>query len=488
MFEYRVWHVVLVGVVAALSAVCRDSVGAEIGHLQGEMAGEVTAHGVILQSRLTQSEIGADGDVPGAVGAARFEIAEDRGFDGARLTPWVRADAEYDYVVKTKISGLAPGTRYFYRLLFGPNREDVRRGPVRSFKTLGGREANEPTSFVVVTGMNYAFFHHGRNGKPETAYQGADKQMGYPALAAIRELKPDFFVGTGDNVYYDHPAKGRATEPIAMRKKWHEQFVQPRFVELFTDVPTYWEKDDHDHRYNDNDNSGDKPPSSELGIRIFKEQVPITDPGDPDAVTYRTHRVSRLLQIWLVEGRDYRSPNKSPDGPEKTLWGKTQRAWLQQTLLESDAPVKILISPTPLVGPDDAYKKDNHTNLDGFRHEGAAFLAWARENGFLEKGLYFVCGDRHWQYHSIHPTGFEEFSTGALVDANARMGVPPGGKKGTDPNAEVRQPYSSKEPSGGFLSVVVSPGQEEGAPTVRFDFYDEKGQLLHRVAKPGAAP
>ena len=60
-----------------------------------------------------------------------------------------------------------------------------------------------------------------------------------------------------------------------MRRKWHEQFVQPRFVDLFRRTPTYWEKDDHDHRYNDNDNTGNRPPSSELGIRsryLFKRQ------------------------------------------------------------------------------------------------------------------------------------------------------------------------------------------------------------------------
>ena len=103
--------------------------------------------------------------------------------------------------------------------------------------------------------------------------------------------------------------------------------MQPRFVDLFRHVPTYWEKDDHDHRYNDCDRSGERPPSSELGIRIFREQVPVVDPRERDAKTYRTYRVNRHLQIWLVEGRDYRSPNKMPDGPEKTLWGAEQISW-----------------------------------------------------------------------------------------------------------------------------------------------------------------
>jgi len=40
---------------------------------------------------------------------------------------------------------------------------------------------------------------------------------------------------------------------FSVTRKWHEQFVQPRFIELFSQVPTYWEKDDHDHRFNDCD-------------------------------------------------------------------------------------------------------------------------------------------------------------------------------------------------------------------------------------------
>ncbi|MFN7342612.1 MAG: alkaline phosphatase D family protein, partial [bacterium] len=112
-------------------------------------------------------------------------------------------------------------------------------------------------------------------------------------------------------------------------------------------------------RYNDSDLTGENEPSNALGIATFREQVPITDPTS-NAPTYRTHRMGKDLQLWFVEGRDYRSPNKMPDGPEKSLWGKEQREWLQRTIKESNATFKILISPTPIIGPDDGYKSDNH--------------------------------------------------------------------------------------------------------------------------------
>lgn len=451
-------------------------------HAQGELAGEVTETSVILQSRLTSTPRLVDGDVPGIAGVARFEVSEQDDFRSSRLTDWLTAEAEYDYIVKTKVTGLKPATRYYYRLVFGPDQDAVETGPTCSFKTLQGENGTDAVSFVVVTGMNYMSFHYGKvkNGKRTGvgAYQGDDKQLGYPALATMAKMEPDFFVGTGDNVYYDSHDDWEATDTEGMRRKWHEQFVQPRFVELFRRVPTYWEKDDHDHRFNDCDREGNRAPLSDLGIRIFREQVPVVDPRDPRAKTYRTHRVNRHLQIWLVEGRDYRSPNRMPDGPQKTLWGAEQIEWLKRTLLESDATWKLLISPTPLVGPDDAYKIDNHTNHKGFRHEGRAFFDWIKEQKLDQQGFHVICGDRHWQYHSADPTGIEEFSSGALVDANARIGRKPGDPRSTDPEATIRQFHFQTEASGGFLRVKVT---KQGR--VRFEFYDELGRELYQVEK-----
>ena len=224
-------------------------------------------------------------------------------------------------------------------------------------------------------------------------------------------------------------------------------------------------------------------PSHELGVKTYLEQVPVVDPEEENPVTYRTIRINALLQIWMVEGRDYRSPNTMADGPDKTIWGETQKEWLKSTLLESDAVFKILVNPTPMVGPDGSSKIDNHTNLDGFRNEGDSFFKWLKKNDFQEKNFYILCGDRHWQYHAIHRTGFEEFSCGALVDQNSRMGVDPGDPESTDPRGRVKQPFTSPVPSGGFLKVDVKPGDNTDGDSISFVFYDEYGTELYRETK-----
>ena len=158
----------------------------------------------------------------------------------------------------------------------------------------------------------------------------------------------------------------------------------------------------------------------------------MVDPLASNPVTYRTHRVSRDLQIWFVEGRDYRDPLDMPDSPDKTIWGAEQKAWLKQTLIDSDATFKLLISPTPMVGPDDASKRDNHTDINGYRYEGDAFFEWLVDRGFSPNEFFIACGDRHWQYHAVPSVGIR----GVLLRrvggrelaarrASRRPGVPP---------------------------------------------------------------
>jgi len=482
---------------------------------QGVMSGEVTQTSVLLQSRLTSTDPLVDtrwSGILGAKGMARFELSKTGDFRDSFTTEWIEAVPNSDYIVKAKVTGLDPRSRYYYRLLYGPDQSHTQRSKTCTFRTHSGEEAADQVSFVVVTGMNYSFFHHtGYAGTPP--YKGKDKHLGYPALETIRKVKPDYFVGTGDNVYYDHPVEGRAETLHQMRMKHHEQYSQPRFLNLFAEVATYWMKDDHDYRYNDSDpvnpflydyarksypvSSENYPkrnifsgvsgsgfePSHELGVRVFREQLPVVDPGQKDAATYRTHRVNKLLQIWFVEGRDYRSPNDMPDGPEKSIWGQEQKAWFKQTLLKSNAEFKILFSATPLVGPDSNNKRDNHVNPRGFRHEGEEFFRWLGQNGFLQKNFYIVCGDRHWQYHSIHPSGFEEFSCGALVDANAFVGLFPGDPNSSDPEGKVKQPYHYEEPTGGFLKITLKPGSGNRRASLEFTFYDKKGAKLYSHTK-----
>ena len=455
---------------------------------QGSMAGEPTEHSVLLQTRLTSIPgpvLDPEGDVPGGRGVVCFEYATTVDFANAQRTAWSDATADSDFIVRAQLTGLRAGQTYYYRPVFGSARGDAKAGAVGQFATLPGREAVRPVTFIVGSCMNYMKFMFGAKGKagPAITATEEDKRLGFRVFSAMARLQPDFFVGTGDIVYYDNILHGPARTLPELRKCWHEQFRFPRLIEFFARTPAYWSKDDHDFRFNESDNETPNLPLPQTGIQLFREQMPILPVGDRSAPTYRTHRVQRHLQIWLTEGRDHRSPNAMTDGPEKSLWGREQREWLKRTLKESDATWKILISPTPMVGPDDATKIDNHADIGGFQHERDAFFAWLRENNIT--GFMVFCGDRHWQYHSIHPSGVEEFACGALNDENSRLGVPPGSKKGTDPEGRIRQPYLYTEPTGGFLRVRVAA--DTSSPSLVIEHRDDTGKVMNTVTKSAPA-
>lgn len=463
-----------------------------------QMVGEVTQSSAILQTRLAgQNELPVNGfdspeallghDIPGMQGMVQFEIADNPKFARARVSPWLHAKADRDFIVKYRIDGLSADSRYLVRVHFGSNKSNTQTGPVSEFCTLQSMDSEKPISFVVTSCLNLGKFFLGglpRAGKKSKAAVGQDRKLGYPALEVIKKLKPAFWVQTGDTVYYDYPKEGVAKTPAELRAKWHRQMAMPRMQGLLRLVPVYLMKDDHDYRYNDGDNEKkDRAPSPELAKAIFLEQVPMAVPEEGNVVTYRTRRVNKHLQIWMPEGRDYRDPNDMPDGPQKSIWGEEQLEWIKQSLLASEATFKVFIVSSPLIGPDDAYKHDNHTNYGGFQHERDALFKWLEEHGFLEKNFYIITGDRHWQYHSIHPSGFEEFATGTLNGQNSRLGRKPGDSDSTDPLGIIRQPYIQEEPTGGFIRVLVTPPENGKTAQLTFDTLDENGNNLNVVVK-----
>ncbi len=164
----------------------------------------------------------------------------------------------------------------------------------------------------------------------------------------------------------------------------------------------------------------------------------------------------------MVEGRDFRSANDAPDGPDKTIWGKEQMAWFKRTVQNSDAAFRVLISPTPVVGPDRKTKSDNHAN-GAFAYEGNELRKFIAS----QKNLVVVCGDRHWQYMSVDPeTGVREYSCGPASDKHA------GGWKQED---FIKKYHRYLNVIGGFLSATVQ--RKKGVPNLTFRYHDANGKV-----------
>ncbi len=126
---------------------------------------------------------------------------------------------------------------------------------------------------------------------------------------------------------------GEGIDEQSIRNYYHLQFSQPRLVELFSNVGTYWEKDDHDYRWNDCDTTdGDRMPSHELGIRMFKEQLPVVDPDDYDEVTYKTYGYPENYNSGWWRTGITGAPITCLTVRIKPYGAKEQKEWLKRTL------------------------------------------------------------------------------------------------------------------------------------------------------------
>jgi len=463
-------------VTACLGALAAFAAENETHQATGLKIGEVTDTSAIIWTRLTAASVRnnegivikgkvdpnnpievtvplteLEGACPGAPGRVRVRYSTRENLSRSHTTSWADVTAETDFMHQFHLGGLKPDTVYHFAVeTTGPG-GSPKHGALRGrFQTAVRPDAPGNFTFCVVTCFGY---------------RNMDHEDGFNIYPAMAKLHPRFVAFTGDNVYYDGQEPSVKNAAMA-RYHWERMYSMARHIEFLRKVATYWEKDDHDTVCNDcwpgmkwNDLTYPE------GQRIFREQVPMGDK------IYRTFRWGRDLQIWLTDGRDFRSPNTIPDGPDKTIWGRKQKEWLKRTLKQSDATWKILISPTPIVGPDARSKRDNHSNR-AFRHEGDEIRAWFQAN--VPDNFFVVNGDRHWQYHSVYPpTGLNEFSVGAASDPHA------GGSPGY--SEEYHRFHRVK---GGFLSVTLSRDGERS--TIRFRHRDVFGNVVYEWTKQAA--
>lgn len=388
------------------------------------------------------------GAVPGTPGEVRVSYRPDESDAAWERTSWQPVHTDGDFTRQFRLNGLKPGTGYAIRV---ESRRDKIAGQMREsvFGTAPSPATSRKVVFTAVTGQ-------GNNGQ--------ESDRGFKIYNQMRRLKPDFFVNTGDILYYDSLGK---TLPLA-RWHWQRVFSFRDHVRFHDEVPSYFIKDDHDTWMDDSYPGRQTQFMGEFtfdqGKDVFLEQVGMGDR------TYRTVRWGKDLQIWLVEGRDYRSDNPDPDGPAKTIWGAEQKAWFFETVRASDATFKILISPTPVVGPDRDRKNDNHSNA-GFATEGNEIRKFIAS----QKNMVVVCGDRHWQYVSVDDeTGVREYATGPASDNHA------GGWKQDD----VRPEHRYLNVIGGFLAGEVD--RVEGVPRLTFRHYGVNGDVLNEEVVPMA--
>jgi len=386
-----------------------------------------------------------EGACPGMEGEVKLVYYPLKNPDARIVAEWKQVDPSKNFTLQWKLGDLIPDTKYVVEMESRKvNGKAVTAQISGAFRTPPDLKTVSDLSFCITTCQDYP--------------RRDDSINGHKIYKHMLQMFPDFFVHTGDIEYYDKASPFALTEEL-MRFKWNRIFALPYQRDLYRQITSYYMKDDHDV-LRDDAFPGLKygTVSWERGLEIFdKEQFPSND------LPYKTIRWGKDLQIWITEGRNFRSRNSDPDGPEKSIWGKLQKEWLFTTMKESDATFKLLISPDPILGPDRANKKDNYSNKI-FKYEGDEIREFLKQFDNV-----FICnGDRHWQYVTNIPgTTLWEFSCGASSDKHAE-GWPP---------EDIRPEHRFLRVKGGFLKGSL---YHEGEKAIlKFQHYDVDGNVVH---------
>jgi alkaline phosphatase D len=387
-------------------------------------------------------------------GIASGDVTNDSAIIWARANMQAQMHVEYDtqstfvnsttrteqtseqpfFVGHTKLEGLLPDTRYYYRVWFSAYDNingSITSSPLEgSFQTAPDRHSAKPLINFVVSGdlggENYC----------------RRIIIGYSIFSVIKDTAPDFFLFNGDQIYADTPCSSQIGPKNV--KGWHNipqdipsitnktinwtNLTQVYYVylqhwmynradthlqNLLRNTSLYSQPDDHDviddyggswdYYKNKVDSRKGYNNLIKAGIDLFFNFSPIDkNTEDQPNRIYRSFNWGKDLDLFILDTRSNRSRNDLVDSPEnsKTMLGKDQLRWLENGLLRSNATWKIISTSVPFTIPKcysdksgcDSWATNGDANKT-FVTERSEFFRFLDDNNI--KNVVFVATDVH---------------------------------------------------------------------------------------------
>jgi alkaline phosphatase D len=280
--------------------------------------------------------------------------------------------ASADNVVVARLAGLRPGAATEYRVEAGA---DSRSGTIRAEPHWS--KSVDASEITIAIGS--CFFL----ADPGPRWPGGDYGGGFGIFDAIAASRPDVMLWLGDNLYLQPPD---FYDPESMAARYRRQRAFPPLQNLLTATSHLAIWDDHDYGPNDSDASYRLKKAT---LKLFQRYWPSASharPAVPGAFAIARHGD---VLFFLLDDRYYRSPNRTPDGPEKTMFGARQLEWLKEALVAAPrSSIKIVAGGSQFW--------NRATRFEGWHHfatERTAFADWLVRERI--EGLVFVSGDRH---------------------------------------------------------------------------------------------
>ncbi|PCC71237.1 Phosphodiesterase/alkaline phosphatase D [Nannocystis exedens] len=376
-----------------------------------------------------------------------FELAKNARFKDALATTAREVTPEGDHVRVVDVTGLDPGTRYWYRAVLTHE---------------GERLVSDTASFTTAPDKP-------RNVKLAWSADLLADNAPFQIFGPLKREKPDVFLMLGDTMYADIPKKNKGKDLKTYRAR-HKLVRRDENLQSFlasTATAAIW--DDHEI----SNNAHRETENLAVARQVFREQWPVRSADPEDVGLYRSFRPAPQVEVFILDVRSFRDL----PGRNRTMLGEAQKEWFITSLKSSTARTKIVVTSVPMFAP---FGQDSWNAFPDERDELRTVFASE------PPGTVFVLsGDYHLAWHLVdQETGIHELIAGPL-DAWVFEDMLP--QHMTD--VAKRGGFAITDgPNYGVLEV-----KQDGSVVVRY--HDVKGKQKYRavltgpdeVPAPGAA-
>ena len=388
----------------------------------GIASGDVTSNSIIVWSM-------AD-----AKSTMHIEYSTHSGFLNSTSKSIV-VDNKTNYSGHYNLKNLTSDTKYYYKIWFSDlaNSSLISKPIIGEFVTAPSKVTNKSISFAVGGDLGGQGFCKRTN-------------IGYSIFEVINQLRPNFFVANGDMIYADDicPKQGPAgikgwinipgnfpsitNKSVDWQNKsqvydiyskhWEYNRGDSHAQKLYRSIPVYSQTDDHEvaddysgtakYYIKEHSNRTGFQNIEYQGLQAFFDYAPIKQLNVEPFRIYRNFSWGSNLDLFLIDAHQYRSSGLISDDIKnnKTLLGQNQLSWLKNSIKQSQATWKVILTDVPITVP---HCTPNKNGCDNWATDGKSNETFTLErNNFLRylddlniKNVLFITTDTHYPSNII---------------------------------------------------------------------------------------
>ena len=357
----------------------------------GVASGDPDHEGMVLWTKLAPKPLQLDSGMPlDSSVEVNWEISSDENMKSIVQSGTVLASPHLGHSVHVETRGLKPDTWYWYRFRTG------------QFESMTGRTRTMPLENELPEKLRFAV----------TSCQNFEQGL-FTAYEQMAEDDVDLVFHLGDYIY-EYKGKvnssrrhiGPEIENLAQYRQRYAQYkMDPLLQKMHARCPWWLTWDDHEF---DNNCAGDISEEKNVdkvtylkrraaAYQAYYEMMPLRAsalPVGPDMKLYRKARFGRLAEFLVLDTRQYRTDQPNGDhnkpmtadsmNPNNTLLGKTQKAWMYKSLIQSECRWNVLTQQV-MMGMVNRQRTDGKTAIysmdqwPGYSAEKMAVMKFLQE-------------------------------------------------------------------------------------------------------------